>query len=64
MTVDQFLNAYEGVGGRYELVDGHVRSVTGLSAAHAIVSGNILILLMQLFRGRLIEHLTPVSACG
>ncbi len=35
MTADQFLALYEGVEGRYELVDGEVVAMTGGSASHA-----------------------------
>ncbi len=51
MTVDQFLKVYEGVEGRYELVDGHVYAMADGSAAHSYVAGNVLALLRQALRG-------------
>lgn len=51
MTVDQFLKIYEGVEGRYELVDGHVYAMAGGSAAHSYIAGNVLTLLRQALRG-------------
>ena len=51
MTVDQFLKVYEGVEGRYELVDGHVYAMAGGSIAHAFIAGNILTLLRRALRG-------------
>jgi Uma2 family endonuclease len=55
MTVDQFLNIYEGVEGRYELVDGHVYAMAGGSITHSRVSGTIFFALRQKLRGSLCE---------
>ena len=51
MTVDQFLTMYDGVEGKYELVDGRVYAMSGGSSAHAYVAGNILTVLRQALRG-------------
>jgi Uma2 family endonuclease len=50
MTVDQFLKMYEGVEGRFELVDGQAYAMAGGSATHAFVAGNVLSLLRQALR--------------
>lgn len=41
MTVDQFLDIYEGVEGRYELVNGVVYAMAGGTVRHARVGGRI-----------------------
>lgn len=51
MTVDQFLKIYEGVEGKYELVDGQVYAMAGGTATHADVCGNIFVALRRKLRG-------------
>lgn len=51
MTVDQFLKVYEGVEGRFELVDGHVYAMAGGSITHSRTAGTIFSVLLQKLRG-------------
>ncbi len=55
MTVDQFLKMYEGVEGRFELVDGQAYAMAGGSIAHSRTSGRIFFALQQALRGSACE---------
>ena len=41
LTVEQYLAAYEGAAGRYELVDGEVLKMAAESNRHSLIKGNI-----------------------
>ena len=51
LTVEEFYDLYEAVDERYELVDGEVWSMSGGTAAHSMVSGNLLTALNVRLRG-------------
>ncbi len=51
MTAEEFLEKYEGVEGKWELVDGEPRNMSGGSIRHADVAGNIYIALRSKLRG-------------
>lgn len=50
-TADEFLAEYEGVPGKWELVDGEIRMMAGGSIRHAAVARNILTALTLKLRG-------------
>ncbi|MFN0194200.1 MAG: Uma2 family endonuclease, partial [Aestuariivirga sp.] len=41
LTVEQFLEAYEGAPGRYELVEGEVLRMAAETNRHSLIKGNI-----------------------
>ena len=47
LTVEQYLAAYEGAAGRYELVDGEVLKMAAESNRHSLIKGNIYFALRQ-----------------
>lgn len=51
LTADEFLAEFEGVAGKWELVGGEPRMMTGGSASHANVAGNIYHALRLQLRG-------------
>ncbi len=51
MSAAEFLDAYEGVEGKWELVDGEPRNMSGGSIRHADVASNILVALRTHLRG-------------
>lgn len=50
-TADEFLAEFEGVPGRWELVGGQPRLMSGRSVAHANVAGNVYSALRRQLRG-------------
>ena len=47
LTVEQYLAAYEGAVGRYELVDGEVLKMAAETNLHALLKGNVYFALRQ-----------------
>ena len=52
LTVEQFLLIYEGAEGKFELIDGEAYAMSGGSAAHNSVSGNIYFALRSRLTGK------------
>jgi Uma2 family endonuclease len=50
LTVEQYLAAYEGAAGRYELVDGEVLKMAAETNRHALLKGNVYFALRQAVR--------------
>lgn len=51
LSVEQFVERYDGMRGRYELYDGDVYAMAGGTVMHADVALNILIAMAAQFRG-------------
>lgn len=47
LTVEQYLEAYEGAEGRYELVDGEVLKMAAETNRHSLIKGNVYFALRQ-----------------
>lgn len=52
LTVEEFLEAYEGAPGRYELVDGDVVKRSAETAQHALIKLNVCVALRRAAEGR------------